>query len=120
MCWKSLTFEQNFNTCTHQQSRPASCKNKLFLPLEEEGGVKYVIFCVQAVADKNASIAESERCQRKLGLANRLINALASEGARWVETVKQYRLDYQVQHCYQHASFASLIYPILYKPFYVS
>jgi outer membrane murein-binding lipoprotein Lpp len=34
-----------------------------------------------AVDDKNAAIAESERCQRKLQLANRLINALASEGA---------------------------------------
>lgn len=35
-----------------------------------------------AVDDKNAAIRESERCQRKLTLANRLISALASEGAR--------------------------------------
>jgi dynein heavy chain len=34
-----------------------------------------------AVDDKNAAIRESERCQLKLQLANRLINALASEGA---------------------------------------
>ena len=33
-----------------------------------------------AVEDKNAAIRESERCQLKLQLANRLINALASEG----------------------------------------
>jgi len=33
-----------------------------------------------AVEDKEAAIRESERCQLKLQLANRLINALASEG----------------------------------------
>lgn len=33
-----------------------------------------------AVQDKEAAIRESERCQLKLQLANRLINALASEG----------------------------------------
>lgn len=35
-----------------------------------------------AVDDKEAAIRESERCQLKLQLANRLINALASEGGR--------------------------------------
>lgn len=30
--------------------------------------------------EKEAAILESEKCQRKLDLANRLINALASEG----------------------------------------
>ena len=52
--------------------------------------------CLQALAEKNAAIAESERCQRKLGLANRLIAALASEGDRWALTVQQLRKDYQV------------------------
>lgn len=33
-----------------------------------------------AVDDKEGAIRESERCQLKLQLANRLINALASEG----------------------------------------
>lgn len=33
-----------------------------------------------AINDKEAAIRESERCQVKLDLANRLINALASEG----------------------------------------
>ena len=54
---------------------------------------------LQALAEKNASIAESERCQRKLGLANRLIAALASEGDRWALTVQQLRKDYQVSWC---------------------
>ncbi len=54
---------------------------------------------VQALAEKNAAIAESERCQRKLGLANRLIAALASEGDRWALTVQQLRKDYQVTPC---------------------
>ena len=52
---------------------------------------------LQALAEKNAAIAESERCQRKLGLANRLIAALASEGDRWALTVQQLRKDYQVR-----------------------
>ena len=54
---------------------------------------------MQALAEKNAAIAESERCQRKLGLANRLIAALASEGDRWALTVQQLRKDYQVTPC---------------------
>jgi len=40
------------------------------------------------VDDKEAAIRESERCQRKLELANRLITALASEGERWALTVR--------------------------------
>ncbi|KAK9867723.1 hypothetical protein WJX84_004647 [Apatococcus fuscideae] len=50
----------------------------------------------KALAEKNGAIAESERCQLKLSLANRLITALASEGQRWAETVQQLRKDYQV------------------------
>ncbi|KIY98975.1 dynein heavy chain, partial [Monoraphidium neglectum] len=49
-----------------------------------------------AVDDKNAAIRESERCQLKLQLANRLINALASEGERWARTVEQLRAGYDV------------------------
>jgi hypothetical protein len=41
-----------------------------------------------ATEDKEAAIRESERCQRKLELANRLITALASEGERWALTVR--------------------------------
>ncbi|KAJ9515913.1 hypothetical protein QJQ45_016901, partial [Haematococcus lacustris] len=49
-----------------------------------------------ATDDKEAAIRESERCQRKLELANRLITALASEGERWAMTVEQLRKDYEV------------------------
>ena len=55
-----------------------------------------LVYLLQALAEKNAAIAESERCQRKLGLANRLIAALASEGDRWALTVQQLRKDYLV------------------------
>lgn len=51
----------------------------------------------QAVAEKNAAIMESEDCQRRLGLANRLITALASEGERWELTVAQLEKDYKVR-----------------------
>ena len=49
-----------------------------------------------ALKDKNDAIAEQERCQLKLNLANRLISALASEGERWKLTIQQLRDDYQV------------------------
>lgn len=35
-----------------------------------------------AVADKDATVAQAEACQRRLGLANRLISALASGGSQ--------------------------------------
>ena len=34
-----------------------------------------------AVAEKEAKVAEGEMCQRKLGLANRLMSALGTEGS---------------------------------------
>lgn len=43
----------------------------------------------EANSDKNGAIAEQERCDRKLDLANRLITALSSEGERWAATVDQ-------------------------------
>ena len=46
--------------------------------------------------DKNDAIAEQQRCDRKLSLANRLISALASEGERWAATVEQLQLDFEV------------------------
>ena len=79
-----------------------NCK-KPFLVLHN---VSFVCCSLQALAEKNAAIAESERCQRKLGLANRLIAALASEGDRWALTVQQLRKDYQVSEhdlkCFVH------------------
>ena len=46
--------------------------------------------------DKNDAIAEQERCDLKLSLANRLITALSSEGERWAATVEQLKGDYDV------------------------
>lgn len=44
-----------------------------------------------AVEDKEAAIKESERCQLKLQLANRLINALASEGeSAWINSTPSF------------------------------
>ena len=40
-----------------------------------------------AVAEKEAVIAEADMCERKLGLAQRLMAALGSEGARWKESI---------------------------------
>eukprot|EP00959_Pyramimonas_sp_CCMP1952_P277917 5809102-Pyramimonas_sp.AAC.1 len=46
--------------------------------------------------EKNDAIAEQERTQRKLGLANRLINALAASAEQWKVTVEKLKLDYGV------------------------
>ena len=51
---------------------------------------------MQASSEKNAASMELEACQRRLGLANRLITALASEGERWEATVLQLEKDYKV------------------------
>jgi len=37
----------------------------------------------EAMDTKNAAIAESERCERKLNLAQRLVAALGSEQEKW-------------------------------------
>ena len=50
----------------------------------------------EANREKDAAIQEKERCDRKLGLANRLINALASEGERWERTVVDLKASYRV------------------------
>eukprot|EP00741_Cyanophora_paradoxa_P004754 tig00000828_g4612.t1 len=42
-----------------------------------------------AEAAKDAVIAEAERCQRKLKLAQRLVAALASENTRWAQGVEE-------------------------------
>lgn len=48
----------------------------------------------EAVAEKEGAIEESERCQKKLSLANRLIRALASEGERWAASLQTMKRDY--------------------------
>jgi len=42
----------------------------------------------EAVGEKNAVIAEAEKCASKLDLANRLVNALASENVRWAKGIE--------------------------------
>ena len=49
-----------------------------------------------ALNEKESAIAESELCQKKLDLANRLINALGSEGDRWALNIEQLRSAYGV------------------------
>jgi hypothetical protein len=58
-----------------------------------------------AVEDKEAAIKESERCQLKLQLANRLINALASEGECCWRTSKLRHLR-QERACYAVAGWS--------------
>lgn len=41
----------------------------------------------EATAEKEEVIAQAERFERKLGLAQRLMAALGSEGARWKESI---------------------------------
>lgn len=41
----------------------------------------------QAVATKNAAIAEADRCARRLNLAQRLVTALGSENERWAKSI---------------------------------
>ncbi|CAG9313552.1 unnamed protein product [Blepharisma stoltei] len=43
-----------------------------------------------AIAEKEAVEKEAERCARRLNLANRLVNALASEKDRWSESIENY------------------------------
>lgn len=49
----------------------------------------------KASADKNKAIAEADRCQLKLSMAQRLVSALSSEKGRWSENIKimQHDLD---------------------------
>ena len=47
----------------------------------------------EAEAEKNGAIDEKERLDIKLGLANRLVNALAASGEQWKNTVAQLKID---------------------------
>jgi dynein heavy chain len=41
----------------------------------------------KAIAEKNAAVAEAERCSRRLNLAQRLVSALGSEKERWAKSI---------------------------------
>ena len=67
---------------------------------------------------KKAAIAESDLCAKKLGLAQRLVAALASEKVRWAESIEQLKTDYTVLtgDCLLAAAFVSYVGPFT-KPF---
>ena len=44
---------------------------------------------VQATEDKNAAVAQAEKTAARARLADRLINGLSGEFARWTETIKK-------------------------------
>jgi dynein heavy chain len=50
----------------------------------------------QAEGDKNAALDEQDRTNRKLGMANRLINALAASAEQWKVTVESLKGDFGV------------------------
>jgi dynein heavy chain len=60
----------------------------LVAELEEKLGTLIKEFD-EANAIKEAAIAESDACQRKLDLAQRLVNALSSEKVRWAENIEK-------------------------------
>jgi dynein heavy chain, axonemal len=41
----------------------------------------------KAIGEKNAAIAEADRCSRRLNLAQRLVSALGSEKERWAKSI---------------------------------
>ena len=49
-----------------------------------------------AVAEKEAVLADAERCERKLGLAQRLMAALGSEGARWKQGIIDFGIELNI------------------------
>ena len=63
----------------------------------------------EAEADKNAAINEKERLEVKLGLATRLVNALAASGEQWKNDVAQLKIDngLLVGDCLYAASFVT-------------
>lgn len=42
----------------------------------------------KAMAEKNALMADAEKCQTKLNMAQRLVGALAANGVIWEQTVE--------------------------------
>jgi dynein heavy chain len=60
---------------------------------------------------KEAAIAESDACERKLNLAQRLVNALSSEKVRWAENIEVLKGSYSllVGDCLLASAFVSYI-----------
>ena len=72
----------------------------------------------EAESTKNAAIAESDACEKKLNLAQRLVAALASEKVRWAEGIEQLKASYGLLtgDCLLAAAFVSYVGPFT-KPF---
>ncbi|OMJ82808.1 hypothetical protein SteCoe_16405 [Stentor coeruleus] len=70
-----------------------------------------------AIAEKEAVEREAERCARRLNLANRLVNALASEKDRWSESIDNYgkQLSVLVGDVLISSSFVSYVGPFTKK-----
>ena len=62
-----------------------------------------------AVAEKDAVLKEQDNCERKLGLAKRLMTALGSEGARWETSIGELRANLELLpgDCLLAAAFVS-------------
>jgi len=76
------------NTKLHEVETKVAELNALVADLEKQ--------FVTANNEKEAAEKEKARCDLKLSLANRLINALSSEGERWAETVVELKSSYKV------------------------
>ncbi|PHJ14940.1 dynein heavy chain family protein [Cystoisospora suis] len=77
-----------------QQLEEANAKlavvQKLVAELEEKLG-KLVAEYDEAIAEKNAVEAEANKCKSKLDMAQRLMNALGSEGTRWQQSIESFQ-----------------------------
>ena len=77
------------------ESQLAAANEKLTLTKEQVAELerklkKLVDEYDEAIAEKEAVEREAERCAKRLNLANRLVNALASEKDRWSESIENY------------------------------
>ncbi|KFG65365.1 dynein heavy chain family protein, partial [Toxoplasma gondii RUB] len=76
-----------------QQLEEANAKlavvQQLVAELEEKLG-KLVAEYDAAISEKNAVEAEANKCRTKLDMAQRLMNALGSEGTRWQQSIENF------------------------------
>ncbi|CBZ52837.1 GA26239, related [Neospora caninum Liverpool] len=82
-----------------QQLEEANAKlavvQELVAELEEKLG-KLVAEYDAAIAEKNAVEAEANKCRTKLDMAQRLMNALGSEGTRWQQSIENFNEELRV------------------------
>ncbi|KFH15313.1 dynein heavy chain family protein [Toxoplasma gondii MAS] len=82
-----------------QQLEEANAKlavvQQLVAELEEKLG-KLVAEYDAAISEKNAVEAEANKCRTKLDMAQRLMNALGSEGTRWQQSIENFNEELRV------------------------